>query len=105
MAFKRKVTQYFGWQPKYMRQSPLAIVSFFVSFISTRHTCDATINDALLTGLPGSNLSNFVNAIKWESTVTATRCNFRRSDILADAVLFERPRWALVCGRLNGELG
>jgi hypothetical protein len=27
--------------------------------------------------------------------MTATRCDFRRLDILADAVLVERPRWAL----------
>jgi hypothetical protein len=27
--------------------------------------------------------------------MTATRCDFRRPDLLADAVLVERPRWAL----------
>jgi hypothetical protein len=50
------------------------------------------IHAALLTGLPTSTL---VNAFEEVSTMTATRCDFRRLDILADAVLVERPRWAL----------
>lgn len=51
----------------------LAIITpFFILFISTRHTCDAMVHVVLLTGLPGSTL---VNALKQESTVTATRCN------------------------------